>query len=154
VGADTTIRPAGAGDEVRVREIVEAAFGGYVERLGLRPAPMDADYGELIRLGRAYVIGVPPAGVIVLVPLADHLLVENVAVEPDSQGKGLGRRLLGFAEEEARRLGVPQLRLYTNELMTENLALYGRLGYTETGRGSEARFRRVFFTKRLDSTLP
>jgi hypothetical protein len=33
--------------------------------------------------------------------------------------------------------------------MTENLALYARLGWTETGRGGEGGFRRVHFEKRL-----
>jgi ribosomal protein S18 acetylase RimI-like enzyme len=39
-----------------------------------------------------------------------------------------------FAESEAQRLGYASIRLYTNEKMTENIAIYGRLGYRETGR--------------------
>ena len=41
---------------------------------------MDADYERLIAQGLVHVIGDPIEGMIVLVPKADHLLVENVAV--------------------------------------------------------------------------
>ena len=67
----------------------------------------------------------------------------------DRQGHGVGRRLIEFAESEARRLGHTELRLYTHVTMTENIALYSRLGFVETGRGREAGYDRVFMTKRL-----
>ena len=85
-----------------------------------------------------------------LLPKPDHLLLDNIAIRPDRQGQGLGRQLIAFAEDEARRLGYPELRLYTHEKMTENITLYGRLGFVETGRGQEAGYDRVFMTKRLD----
>jgi len=87
--------------------------------------------------------------VIVLIPGDDHLLVENVAVDPAMQGRGLGRELMAFAERRAAELELPELRLYTNQLMTENLALYPALGYTETGRRVEDGFARVYFSKRI-----
>ena len=34
--------------------------------------------------------------------------------------------------------------------MLENIALYTRLGFVETGRGRESGHDRVFMTKRLD----
>jgi hypothetical protein len=46
-----------------------------------------------------------------------------------------------------RRLRLPEIRLYTNEAMTENLAYYPRRGYTETHRAAEDGFNRVFFRK-------
>jgi ribosomal protein S18 acetylase RimI-like enzyme len=83
-----------------------------------------------------------------LLPQPDHLLLDNIAVQPDSQGMGLGRRLIAFAEGEARRLGFAEVRLYTHQTMTENIALYARLGFAETGRGRENGYDRVFMTKR------
>ena len=77
------------------------------------------------------------------------MCVENVAVHPDHQGRGLGRRLLDFAEAEARAAGLPELRLYTNEAMTENLALYRHFGHEEVDRRAEHGYRRVFLRKRL-----
>jgi GNAT superfamily N-acetyltransferase len=38
------------------------------------------------------------AGIIVLLPGPDYLLLDNIAVSPARQGSGLGRRLLAFAE--------------------------------------------------------
>ena len=73
----------------------------------------------------------------------------QIAVHPDRQGQSVGRRLIAFAEAEARRLGHTELRLYTHATMTENIALYRRLGFTETGRGAQAGYDRVFMTKRI-----
>ena len=147
------IRPAGAGDREAVERLVEAAYGVYVERIGKRPAPMDADYAALIDAGRVTVAESDGrvTGILVVVPMEDHLLIENVAVDPAAQGSGLGRRLMAHAEEHARILGLPELCLYTNEKMTENIAWYPRLGYTETERRTESGFARVFFTKRVDT---
>ena len=89
------------------------------------------------------------AGIIVLYPRSDCLIVENAAVEPRFQGRGLGQRLLAFAEAEARRRGLVKLRLYTNVMMTENLPFYGRLGFVEVERLTEARYDRVYMEKRL-----
>jgi N-acetylglutamate synthase-like GNAT family acetyltransferase len=123
----------------------------YVERIGRRPAPMDADYAALIGAGRVTVAERDGrvTGILVLVPEEDHLLVENVAVDPAAQGSGLGRRLMAHAEEHARILGLAELRLYTNEKMVENLAWYPRLSYTETERRVDSGFARVFFVKTL-----
>jgi ribosomal protein S18 acetylase RimI-like enzyme len=59
----------------------------------------------------------------------DHLLIVNVAVDPAYRGQGLGSRLLAHAEAVARELHLETLRLYTNGLMAENIALYQRRGY-------------------------
>jgi len=145
------LRAAAPQDREAVERLVEAAYGGYVERIGRRPAPMDADYGGLIAAGQVTVAerDGEVAGALVLVPMEDHVLVENIAVDPKAQRTGLGRRLMAHAEDEARALGLPELRLYTNEKMVENLAWYPRLGYQETGRRAESGFARVFFRKRL-----
>ena len=141
------LRDATPADREAIERLVEAAYGGYVELIGRRPAPMDADYAALIAAGRVTVA--ERDGVLVLEPMPGHLLVENVAVDPAAQGTGLGRRLMAHAEAEARALGLPELRLYTNELMTANVAWYPRLGYRETERRAESGFSRVFFAKRL-----
>jgi ribosomal protein S18 acetylase RimI-like enzyme len=60
-----------------------------------------------------------------------------------------GRALVAFAEAEARRRGYAQLRLYTHVLMTENLALYRRLGFEESGRITEKGYERVYMAKRV-----
>jgi GNAT superfamily N-acetyltransferase len=87
-------------------------------------------------------------GLIVLLPQKDALLLDNVAIDPSVQGRGYGKKLIAFAEEHARKMGFRRIILYTNEVMTENLQLYFRLGYTETHRAEEGGFNRVFFSNR------
>lgn len=68
-------------------------------------------------------------GLIETVQQDSELMIVNVAIEPDCQGKGYGTTLMRHAERLARELGLGGTRLYTNKLMTENIALYERLGY-------------------------
>ena len=81
------------------------------------------------------------------------MLIENVAVDPRWQREGLGRRLMAFAEDEARRRSLATMLLYTNERMVENIALYTRLGYLETERRPSAAGDStiVYMAKRLRS---
>jgi len=83
---------------------------------------MGRDYNAAVKAGNVWVAGEPVVGVISLVHIDDSLFIENVAVDPSAQGTGLGRRLMEFAEQEATRLQLPRLALYTNEVMVENLA--------------------------------
>ena len=139
------------GDLEGIRHCADRAYAPYVPRIGRKPAPMVADFGARIREGDIYVAEHDEAlaGFIVLYSRTDHLHVENVAVLPWKQGHGIGRALLSFAEAEARRRGLPAIELYTNVAMTENLALYPRLGYVETERREEAGFSRVYYRKDL-----
>jgi len=57
-----------------------------------------------------------------VIPKATHLLIENIAVRPDQQGKGHGDKLLHHAEGTARSLGFAEIRLYTNAAFASNLA--------------------------------
>jgi GNAT superfamily N-acetyltransferase len=98
---------------------------------------------------RGYFLSGEIAGILVLLEEEDHLLLDNVAVDPRHQGKGVGRALIDFAEQEARRRSHAEIRLYTHQAMHENIALYPRLGYEETGRAEQAGFQRVFFRKTL-----
>ena len=129
------VRMAEPADRAAIEEIVEAAYQPWVRTIGVRPAPLDADYSVLISRGQVFVSGVgEPTGVIVLVPEPDVLLIENVAVRPDRQGEGIGRALLAFAETQARGSGRSAVRLYTHSAMASNVALYVRLGYVVTHR--------------------
>ena len=112
---------------------------------------MGEDYAALIRAERVYVIENDNAvqGLIVLIPEKNAMLLDNLAVSPVWQGMGIGRKLLEFAEQSARKARYRSIRLYTNEAMTENLTLYARIGYSETHRGEEKGLRRVYMTKQL-----
>jgi N-acetylglutamate synthase-like GNAT family acetyltransferase len=147
----TLMRRAGDDDLDAINRVVVSAFTMYVDRIGRAPAPMTADYAEPIRASRVWVLeaGAEVLGVLVTEPAADHLWIEAIAVAPTAQGGGHGHALLARAEQDARELGLPELRLCTNEAMTENLEFYPRRGFHETGRGIQDGFRRVFFAKAL-----
>jgi ribosomal protein S18 acetylase RimI-like enzyme len=133
------MRLAEEGDRAAVEQLVHDAYTPWIEVIGMPPLPLESDYAALIADGRVHVTD-GLEGLIVLVPEEGVLLVDNVAVRPELHGRGIGRALMAHAEREARRLGLPALRLYTNVRMTANIALYESLGYRETGRqGIEGR---------------
>ena len=145
------IRPARIEDAAGITECVAAAYGIYIGRLGKAPGPMLDDYTKVIEEHRVLVLceGKKIIGILVLIIQNQSLLVNNVAVHPHHQGRGYGRRLMTLAEGEARRLGFTAITLYTNARMSENIRLYERLGYTETGRKTEQGYDRVYMQKSL-----
>ena len=132
-----------------VRAVVDEAYSPYVARIGIRPGPMDEDYVAKLDDGLVDVAEIDGEviGLIVLSDDGHTLLVENVAVRPAFHGRGVGRALLAHADRIAVQRGLPGLRLYTHVAMTENIALYERLGWRETERRTEHGFTRVFFAK-------
>jgi GNAT superfamily N-acetyltransferase len=146
-----TVRLADHDDVDVLRGIAAEAYQLYVARIGRSPAPMTADYAQAVRSGQTWVAVQDGqiSGFVVLVAEPGYLLVENLAVRPAAQGRGIGSRLLARAEQHARGLGLSEIRLYTNEAMTENLAYYPRRGYIETHRADQDGFQRVFFRKPL-----
>lgn len=155
------IRRATCDDQGVIEGIISAAFSPYITRIGRKPAPMLADYGALIDARSVHVVeceeqvpgmrvqGACLQGVLVLVPQPEAMLLDAVAVAPVAQGRGIGRRMLAFAEQEARAAGYGVITLYTHEAMTENLSLYRHCGYVETRRAQENGFSRVYMRKVL-----
>ena len=145
------IRPARPSDQARIEAIVEAAYRPYLQRMDRPPAPMLDDYARRIADGQAHVLeeNGEILGLLVLEPGEDFLLLDNVAVDPAQHGRGLGKRLMIFAEQEARRRGYAVIELYTNELMVENIARYRHLGYVEVKRVQVAGYDRVYLRKVL-----
>ena len=143
----THLRLATNADLPVIRQIAQNSFAPYVPRIGKPPAPMVQDYAPFIAKQQVTVAedNGRVAGVVVCLIEADHLYVDAIAVDPMAQGRGIGRQLMQHAAQRARRLGLSQVRLCTNVKMTENIALYQRLGFIETGRGEQDGFERVFF---------
>jgi GNAT superfamily N-acetyltransferase len=132
-----------------IQRVVAAAYRKYLARMDRPPAPLLRDYRRVVETGGVWVTGSPVTGLISLTETDDVILIENVAVHPDQQGNGLGRRLMEFAEEQARKHRIERLALYTNEVMTENQAIYARLGYREIDRRVEDGYRRIYMEKIL-----
>jgi N-acetylglutamate synthase-like GNAT family acetyltransferase len=129
------LRRAGLADAARVRELSRAAYAKWVPLIGREPMPMTADLvtEHLIDL-------LEEAGeflaLIEMIEMRDHLLIENIAVRPDQQGKGFGEGLLRHAESVARSLGFAEVQLYTNAAFASNVAFYAKRGFQEYRRGT------------------
>jgi ribosomal protein S18 acetylase RimI-like enzyme len=126
-----TVRRAGAADAAVVRDLTRSAYARWCAVIGREPKPMTADYDRAVR---EHIVDLAfaadrLAGLIEMIPAADHLLVENVAVSPDCQGRGTGRFLMAHAEDTAAQLRLPIIRLYTNKLFAANIRFYESLGY-------------------------
>lgn len=107
------------------------------------------DYEKRLADGAAFVAEIAGriAGILVLLPPNDHLLPDNVAADKECQSRGIGRSLIAFAEEEEARRGDAEIRRYTHQTMVENVRMYAKVGYEETGRGKQAGDDRVFMRK-------
>ena len=118
-------------DAAAIRDLVRSAYAKWVPIMGREPLPMTADYDLAVRthIIDMMIVDRELSGLIDLVPEPDCVLILNVAIKPDQAGKGYGRALMAHAVDVARSLGHTRLRLYTNKLMAENIALYLKLGY-------------------------
>ncbi len=148
---DVRLRPATAADVPHLTELVRAAYGHYVSRLGEPPRPMTDDYAEIVRTHRVIVAerGGKVLGLVVLGVGDEGFFVDNVAVDPSHRGIGVGKALLEHAERAARDAGFDSIYLYTHERMVENLTLYTRIGYVEYERRSFGEARLVYLRKNL-----
>jgi ribosomal protein S18 acetylase RimI-like enzyme len=145
------VEVAKAEDVPAIKPMVDAAYSKYIERLGQLPAAMTADYVKLAETQNLHVLraGSNVVGSVLLSKDGDSVKVSNLVVDPATQGRGYGRVLMEHAEDMARTQGLAAVTLFTNEKMHENIALYTKLGFTETGRKTEDGFDRVFFRKEL-----
>ncbi len=150
------LRPATPSDLPSVEALVQAAYQPWVSVIGARPGPLMDDYARAIAAGQVTVLdgqgGIE--AILVLIPLPDAMLLDNVAVAPEAQGKGHGAQLMRLAETRARQSGFDRLRLYTHEKMAANIALYQRAGYVITHRVTERGLNRIYMEKPLSQPDP
>jgi len=149
--SEFNIRPAGRHDAPGIAACACEAYAHYIERIGRQPGPMLEDYADVIQQSQVHVAIARSrvVGAIVLKATDEGFYVDNVSVRPSVKGQGIGRALLELAETEARRQHYSSIYLATHELMTENRALYARIGYAEFDRRVVNGFPRVFFRKTL-----
>lgn len=149
--AEPSFRRAVAADAIAVRDLTRAAYAKWVPIIGREPKPMRADYDIAVRdhLIDLFIDDGDLVGLIEMIPGGDHLLIKNVAVRPESQGNGLGHRLMFHAEEVARGLRVAEVRLYTHSRFEENIRLYLSLDYSIDSRDQISDGFQVNMSKRL-----
>ncbi len=132
------VRRGGINDVRAIRELSRAAYAKWVPLIGREPWPMTADYGRAVAENIIYLLEDygELVALIELIPRPDHLLIENVAVQPEQQGKGFGELMLVHAEDVARSMNYNEVRLCTNAAFAANIAFYSKRGYTVYERGT------------------
>jgi len=149
-----SLRRAEPADASAVRELTRAAYAKWVPVIGCEPLPMTADYDQAVRqhLIDLYEEGGELHALIEMVVGTGHLYIENIAVRPDQQGKGIGDRLLRHAEVVAASMDIPEVQLLTNVAFVSNITFYSKRGYQEYDRreilpGRNAVFMRKFLPR-------
>ena len=128
------IRKANKSDSAWLSDCTRAAYAVYIPVLGREPLPMAIDYRIAID---EYEIWIAESrkervGLLMLENQTDHMVIYSVAVLPAHARHGVGRELLNHAEEVTKLHGHPFIRLYTNERMERNIAIYRKLGYVDS----------------------
>jgi len=135
-----------------VAACIRAAYEPQSAEIGVRLAPLDTDCGAAIARNEVHLSLTPAGDVEGLIlfhaePPVMHL--DNVAVAPGHQGRGIGGKLISSCEREAGRLGCESVELYTNQKLVRNIAVCLHLGYQVTDRRLDEGFHRIFFRKLL-----
>lgn len=113
---------------------------------------MNADYDKAVSEHSFDIVDADDGSILALIETEvrdDHFWIENVAVAPEAQGRGLGRQLMALAEARAREAGRKELRLLTNGLMEANVRLYRELGYAVDREEPYTTGTIVYMSKRL-----
>ena len=145
------IRPARFSDLHQIRFLAQTAFAPYAMRMGQKPAPMSADYRELVAIGKVqvYIIENAVRGFIVFHVDGPDVHIEAMAVAAKFRGRGVGRNLLNFADTAGIKAKCRRVVLYTNVLMFENIAYYKSKGFQEVDTRHQDGFERVYFERYL-----
>jgi ribosomal protein S18 acetylase RimI-like enzyme len=150
-GPGIYIRRANSADVADIHELIRRAYSHYVSILGYEPGPMRRNYNVQLMRNPVWLAEAEGnlAGLLELIIEPDHVVVEDLAIDPIHQNRKLGRWFMDFAEKVARLNGLGVMRTYTNQHMQQNIAIYLHLGYHETHRGTTEGIPRVFLEKRL-----
>jgi Acetyltransferases len=137
-----------APEDARVTEalnLIRTAFAGMEGRID-PPSSMHRMTFESLRedarLRELWGIGAPLVACVILTEKPGRLYIGKLAVAEEAQGKGLARELIGMAEKRAKELRLNRLELETRVELTENHAVFTRLGFVETGRKAHAGYDR------------
>jgi N-acetylglutamate synthase-like GNAT family acetyltransferase len=132
---DWNIRRAKLEDAIPLADTMDRAYSIYKDRISDLPDVSSGISGDINdNLVWVALMDNTVVGGMVLISQNQHVVLANIAVDPMVSGTGLGRRFLELAGQEARKLGMKEMRLSTHTDMPENVSLYRHLGWVETGR--------------------
>ena len=131
--AEVLIRSFRAGDETDFRMLNEQWISRYFKMEPKDEAALCNPQATIIGPGGAILMaefGGRCVGCCALLRMSDGgFEVAKMAVSPEHQGSGIGRRLLGATIEVARSLGAPRLYLETNHTLATAIRLYESSGF-------------------------
>ncbi len=144
-------RRATLADVTTVRNLTRLAYAKWVPLIGREPLPMTADFERAVteHIIDLLMTGTDVVGLVEVIPHEQYLLIENLAVGPNHQGKGLGDLLLKRAEAVARSLNLDEVRLYTNAAFASNIVFYAKRGFSEFAREPMATGGSIVHMKKL-----
>jgi ribosomal protein S18 acetylase RimI-like enzyme len=139
------LRLATAEDSAALTNLINLAFkkesffkkGDRIDEEQLR-AKFDAGFFYMVEqetsiIGCVYIEVADVANPAVIAKGERAGYIGMLAVDPAQQGRGLGKKLLAFAEAELQRRGCSRLQLRIINLRTELHDFYRGLGYSDTG---------------------
>jgi ribosomal protein S18 acetylase RimI-like enzyme len=96
----TNLRRATLADAATIRDLTRLAYAKWVPLIGREPKPMTVNYDRAVvdHMIDLYEVDGEAVALVEVVPQAQHLLIENIAVRPDHQGRKIGDLLLSHAE--------------------------------------------------------
>jgi GNAT superfamily N-acetyltransferase len=145
-----TVRAIVPADAAATAALVRAAFA--VQSVVTDPLPSAlritaADVAEHLRLGGGAAAEARGelVGSALWAERDGALYVGRLAVAPAWRGRGVGRSLLAAAEEAARALALPRIRLSTRLALLDNRRLFAVCGFVEATREAHPGFAEPTF---------
>lgn len=145
--SDTLVlRPATAADAAALAATIAAAFeqyrgrlvpesGAFRETAGGIAAELAKDAGAIVAERNGAIVGCVMTKV-----YEGDLYFGRLSVLPTARGLGLAGRLIEAVETEARRRGLPGVRLGVRIALVANQKLFNALGYREISREAHPGF--------------
>ncbi len=125
------LRRATRNDAEAIGKLTRQVYAKWIAKIGREPFPMRANYMHAVEhhwIDLREIDG-ELKGLIEMIPKADHLMIENIAIAESEQGKGWGSALMAHAMALAKASGLPEVRLLTNQAFDTNMKFYGNLGF-------------------------
>ncbi|MFI4999613.1 MAG: GNAT family N-acetyltransferase [Reyranellales bacterium] len=145
--SDTLVlRAATVADAPALAATIAAAFEQYRGKLkpesGAFRETADGIAAELAKESSAIIAerNGKIVGCVMVTMLEGDLYLGRLSVLPEARGTGLARRLVAAVEDQARRRGLPGVRLGVRVVLTDNQKLFNSMGYAEISREAHPGF--------------
>lgn len=129
-----SLRAASADDAATLLQVEQAAFSAYHDLLDppssvFRETP--ATIAAKMQHGQFIVAqhGEQIVGLVFFQREEACVYLGRLSVLPTYQGRGVGKRLIDYVEQQAQSFGPPCVQLYVRKPLTQLQAMYQRLGY-------------------------